>query len=295
MAAFRDEQPDEAMTDFTYRVRRSARLKSLMLSRLLRKTPFDFVGHPRVVALVGDYIGDQIRARGRYEDDILRLLECEILPRGSAGVALDIGANIGNHSLFLALRFDRVIAFEPNPTTRRLLEFNLALNATGNVDVRPVGLSNRSGSERLITHAGNLGASRIGPGTAVEAADEVTIQLVQGDEQIGSSCDVAFIKLDVEGHEHEALQGLRATIERCQPIILIEQLADVIDPVTGSSPSHDLLRDLGYQAFEVRPGQSNPLLRGLAELVTGRVSQRMVRVDRLEPRDHPALLFMPGR
>jgi FkbM family methyltransferase len=51
--------------------------------------------------------------------------------------------------------------------------------------------------------------------------------------------DPAFVKLDVQGHEHPALLGLRATIERSRPVLMIE---------SAGEDSHRMLLEMGYQA-----------------------------------------------
>ena len=287
------------MTIHRYRIRRWQRLRSLVLARLLRAWPYDFDRHPPVAAIVGDYIGDEIRARGRYEDSFLRLLADEVLSGAKRRVALDIGANIGNHCLFLARHFDRVVAFEPNPVARHLLNANLAINRIENVRVDARGLSDQAGSESLVVKAGNLGASHVkgarDDGRRWGSSGEVAIELTTGDQCLDPEADIDFIKLDVEGFEHEVLQGLLGTIRRCRPILMLEQLGEAIEGATGTSPSHQLLTGLGYRAFEIRP--SPPIrpnvLRLLVELASGRVAQRLAEVDRLERRNYSALIFLP--
>src|SRR5690349_23973190 len=197
------------MTRHRYKIRRGERLKSLLLSKLLRSVRFDFERRPLTVAIVGDYIGDEIRARGRYEDAYLRFLEETVFPPLKQGVALDIGANIGNHTLALCRHFRTVIAFEPNPVARNLLETNLRLNAVGNVRVEPLALSNASGRSRLLVKQGNLGASHLSAARQ-DSSDwrdsaEVEIELAVGDERLADA-DIRFIKLDVEGHERAVLE-----------------------------------------------------------------------------------------
>jgi FkbM family methyltransferase len=284
------------MTRYRHRIRRGERLKSLLLSRLLRSVRFDFERRPLTVAIVGDYIGDEIRARGRYEDGYLRFLEETVFPPGKEGDALDIGANIGNHTLALCRHFRTVIAFEPNPVARSLLETNLRLNAVDNVRVEPLALSNSNGTARLLVKQGNLGASHLRTAredsSAWRNSAEVEIKLAVGDERLGDA-DVRFIKLDVEGHEHAVLRGLQETIGRCRPAIMLEQLAEAIDGAAGTSPSHALLSGLGYSAFEIRSAGGAGFLRSLLEIVTGRTSQSLVKLERLERRNYPALLFLP--
>lgn len=285
----------------SYRIGRWERLRSLVLARLMRAWPFDFAQHPPVAAIVGDYIGDEIRARGRYEDGYLRLLAEKVLAGPNRRVALDIGANIGNHCLFLARHFDQVIAFEPNPVARHLLNANLAINRIDNVSVIAAGLSDREDTATLVVKAGNLGASHVkgvrDDGRAWKDSGEVAIELTTGDTCLDPKARIDFIKLDVEGVEHEVLQGLVGTIRRCRPIVMLEQLGDGVDEVKGTSPSHQFLTKLGYRAFEIQaaPHLGSSILRGLIEAVTGRISQKLIERERLERRNYPALIFLPDR
>ena len=54
------------------------------------------------------------------------------------------------------------------------------------------------------------------------------------------SIEPALIKIDVQGAETEVVHGLRETIGRCQPVILIE---------APSREVHDLLGQIGYRPF----------------------------------------------
>jgi FkbM family methyltransferase len=57
-----------------------------------------------------------------------------------------VWANIGNHSVFLASHFAKVIAIEPNPNAALLMEANLAANDLRNVELYHVGFSECTGS-----------------------------------------------------------------------------------------------------------------------------------------------------
>jgi FkbM family methyltransferase len=67
----------------------------------------------------------------------------------SGEVFVDAGANVGQYTVPLASRFSRVLAVEPNPMARSLLERNLALNAVQNVRVVPYALAATPGRLRL--------------------------------------------------------------------------------------------------------------------------------------------------
>lgn len=201
-------------------------------------------GH-RMAIYANDLIGIQINQFGLYERDALELLFQFLEPLKEVfaqGTALDIGANIGNHTLFFAQRFARVHAFEPHPTTAELLRLNTQW--VGHVSVYAHGLGDVRGQFDLIEHAANLGGSsiRIGDSTggqvlpiAVERLDDLALDL-QG---------LCFIKIDVEGFEAQVLRGSKATLAERQPLVVLEQHESEF--TEGSTESIRFLSSLGYR------------------------------------------------
>jgi FkbM family methyltransferase len=143
--------------------------------------------------------------------------------RGKPGaVMLDIGANIGNHAIYLSNSFDRIICFEPSPYIAERLTKNITLSRLTNIEVHTVGLSNREAALHYkLDTSGNLGASHF-----LSEADEQTIELpvCRGDDHLSRKGlnRVDFIKVDVERHEVEVFEGLKLTISRRRPIIAFE-------------------------------------------------------------------------
>jgi FkbM family methyltransferase len=165
-----------------------------------------------------------------YEPDELALIKRHF----AGGTFVDVGANVGNHSVFAAkvLRAPRVVAFEPEPLTARLCEINIALNGCGErISLHRMGLSDRAGRARAAVHDQHLGCTRLIP------ADDGGIQLVRGDELLGSD-EVGFIKIDTEGFELQVLAGLEATIERCRPRLFVEVENEQIDRFKDFCLSH---------------------------------------------------------
>lgn len=175
----------------------------------------------RQILFATDKIRDPIQRNHRsgrfYEQQELDEIKA-IFPIG--GVFVDIGANVGNHTLFVSsfLSPAKVIPFEPNPLAYRLLVANVALNGLGgtvDLDHIGVGLSDvASGGYSMTEQHKNLGGARM-------VAGEGEIEVIRGDQALaGVSPDL--IKIDVEGMEMAVLEGLEQTIGRTFPKLLIE-------------------------------------------------------------------------
>jgi FkbM family methyltransferase len=163
-----------------------------------------------------------------YAEDELKLIR--EFYRGGAFV--DVGANVGNHSLFAErILGARVIAIEPVPEACKVLRCNIALNDS---DIRhlPFGLSDRPGRASYSSPAGNLG------GTALTEDPTGPIELRVGDDLIE---DIGFLKVDAEFMELEVLRGLRNTITRQRPDLIVE----VSDP--NISGFQRLVSEWGYE------------------------------------------------
>ncbi|HEV3400345.1 MAG TPA: FkbM family methyltransferase [Acidimicrobiales bacterium] len=193
-----------------------------------------------------DHILRVIRTQRRfYESDLLDHLAGHG-PRG--GVYVDVGANIGNHSVFFG-RFlaDRVVAIEPDPHLVRLLVRNLRANGVARWTALPVAVGARPGTGRLSSregYEGNAGAQRVVP---AGAADGPTVPVDTLDRLLAGlgepvADDVRLVKLDIEGMELEALEGARHLLEAQRPDIVAEAAGDV-----EHAGLHALLSGCGYR------------------------------------------------
>ena len=156
--------------------------------------------------------------RGRfYEMAELRQI-AEVFPKG--GTFVDIGANVGNHSLFAALFFNagRVIPFEPNAKAYRLLIQNvLANNLLSVFDLSKLGVGlsrDRQGGFGMEPRQRNLGAAKM-----LEGSGEIDVYA--GDALL-SDTKPDLIKIDVEGMEMPVLHGLAQAIKRNRPMLFVE-------------------------------------------------------------------------
>jgi FkbM family methyltransferase len=166
-----------------------------------------------MVALHTAY-ADELRDAGR-EATMSRLFAEAATP---GALVVDVGAHLGWLSMQAARRVGpagRVIAFEPNPRTRPLLEHNLRDNGLADrVRIEPRALGARPG--RLSFYLSPAGDTSSLHRQAAED-EPVEVEVVTGDAVLAGGPAPSVIKLDVEGGELDALAGLEATIHRAGP------------------------------------------------------------------------------
>lgn len=151
-----------------------------------------------------------------YEPDELMIMS-KVFPVG--GRFLDIGANVGNHSLFFAkyMKAEYVLPFEVNPRVIDLLRTNIMINGLGavcNLDQLGIGLHNENVNDAGIRfRERNIGGARVQLG-------EGDLQLRKGDDVIDEPFDL--VKIDVEGAEINVLEGLTRFIKAYRPHLFVE-------------------------------------------------------------------------
>jgi FkbM family methyltransferase len=182
-----------------------------------------------------------------FHDSFERSLARRLLAGG--GDALDVGAHVGLYTVSMASDLrgrGRVLAFEPNPTSRGRLAENIALNGLDNVVVVPAGASASPGEASLsFPEGGDSAWSSIGDG-GHEDWTRVTIALTTIDEEVERhGLRPAFVKMDVEGHEAAALLGMERTIGDAQPALLLE-----LSPETAGELEAELA-GRGYEVYAV--------------------------------------------
>jgi FkbM family methyltransferase len=151
------------------------------------------------------------------------------------GVVLDIGANVGSHSINFARVADVVHAFEPQPRIFYNLCANLMLNLVYNVVPYNMALGSYCGETTVVALDPTLPGSPMGVPVGV-GSQPTRIQTI---DSLGIS-PIHFIKIDVEGHELEVLKGGIKTLLDENPIVYVEiHRAELIDQVRAYMHSLD--------------------------------------------------------
>lgn len=257
--------------------------------------------YPNLACFAFDSITSEIIVFGRFEKMALDAVFSRFDPsRFAHTAAVDIGANIGNHSLYFAERFARVYAIEASPKTFALLSFN----AQYSEKITPinVALGERRGKLMFAEHRNEAGRSGIldfaskmcdvlrnQPGRVYEVE-------VQTGDCVLSQIDapISLIKIDVEGFEASVLKGLKATIAKHQPIILLEQLASEVK--TGTSETIEILRTLGYHQFYSPESnrRGGRRVRLISRLLFGDKIE-LVPIEKFAPKHYPMVLCLSSR
>ena len=185
-----------------------------------------------------------------YEPHIERLLTRMC---GQGAVVLDVGANVGFHTLKMASLVGpqgRVYAVEPNSENCRLILLGAEQNGFTNIELLPIALSDRRGWVYFSTHIGSNGGIAHRAGGAWESSGTVVPTFALDELRIPR---VDVIKIDVEGAEYRALKGGEETLRRDRPVIICEFSMEMTARVSGISGVEFLrwISDLGYDAYVI--------------------------------------------
>jgi FkbM family methyltransferase len=199
-----------------------------------------------------------------YDAPVAEFLRERVKP---GALCLDVGANVGVYVLQFAhwSRPDgRVVAFEPNPGARAVLESHVRMNGLEpRVRIVPAAVGETAGEEILYA-AGNEGMSRLGePNKAlVGKVNEIKVPVVTLDQYCSAhALEPDWLFLDIEGFEIAALSGAREVIKRRRGRmgLVVEMHPNVWDSAnTTRAGTESLLAELGLRAVPLT-GQSDSL------------------------------------
>ena len=173
----------------------------------------------------------------------------------AGGWVIDVGANVGHYTARLSQLVGptgRVLAFEPVPETFELLAANMAAAGARNVTLFNVAASTQIGVAGVSLPHFSSGLTNYYMAGITSGEGEFKV-LTAPVDSVMPSARVSLVKIDVEGHELQALRGMRALLQRDRPRLIVE----------GASPEVEtFLRELGYTFAEL-PGSPNRLFSAL--------------------------------
>jgi FkbM family methyltransferase len=193
------------------------------------------------------------------------------------GFFMDIGANVGQTLIKLrAVNEERpYVGFEPNPECVHYFNVLVEKNKFKNVDLIPVGLFDQNSVLTLKLYSDSStdqGASLIENFRDTEVRQKINVPVFEY-RQIADTHgfqEMAMIKIDVEGAELEVLTGLKSTIIKNQPVILVEILPayvkDLTDRVIRQNKIGQLVKELSYDILRIHKSHSKRNVERLEKL-----------------------------
>lgn len=258
---------------------------------------------PRLWCLPSDFLGKHIICNGVFEREtmeyVARVLDICAPVSKTQSVFLDIGANVGNHTCFFAHRFALTIAVEPSSVVASILRSNVLLNDLwSKVTVMEAAFSEYSGTAMHYnaTNDNLAGSSLDNTRKDTKSAIGKEVSVITGDEAVfrtvPSGAVIAFVKIDVEGHEYSVIQGLVETLRRDQPVLVFEA-----DAGPSGQKCLDLLRQIGYCKFIEIVGDADSekpaFVRFARRMISGTRTIEVREIAKAEPRYYEAILALP--
>lgn len=163
-------------------------------------------------------------------------------------IVYDLGANTGIHSLLfsrLVGTSGKVYAFEPIAKNIREIESVKSLNGAANIRVIGQAVSNFNGSAKFKIGRHNKQGSLVGIGC--ETDEEVQVSVTTLDKLIADGLEPPdFVKIDVEGAEHAALEGLSGSLNTAHPVFAIDLHTPEQDQRVGQ-----FFKQRGYRVYRL--------------------------------------------
>jgi FkbM family methyltransferase len=184
-------------------------------------------------------------------------------------LVLDVGANVGQYGRRLrdwTGYAGRIVSFEPTRDAYRALAAEAARD--GRWEALPYGLSDGAGAATIHVPLGHSDLSSISPltpvGLAVAEGAEVvteTIELRRLDDVAGellAPADRVLLKVDVQGHEREVLDGAAATLDRVVAVECELPLVAMYDRATGFLELVSQLSEAGFAPVGLESNYIDP-------------------------------------
>ena len=222
---------------------------------LILKTRYDF--YLMIDPVKDNGVERSIYNTGTYEKGTLFVIG-NILREGD--IFVDVGANIGLMSLFatsIVKDTGKIIAFEPNPETLRILKSNIELNNASNIETSYYALGKEEKEAKVYDRWDyNRGsATLIKPEIETDSYDVHVIPLVN---YFKKDPTIRLIKIDVEGYELEALMGTGNILAGKEPPMLIVECSEMRDNTSkeGLVELYEFLKGVNqYRLFKSLKGK----------------------------------------
>lgn len=269
-----------------------------LLARRARKRP------AKMFVEISSTIDRHILSEGLFEKGVIEALRYIIAKTGFTDLMIDIGANIGNHSVALAPLFKQVEAVEPHPVLFGILNANARLNKLDQITCHNFGLGGAAGTVTLEESPVEHSISRVAERSVLppetfglstsQFGNKYTITLESAFDFVSrysSLLPKTFIKIDVEGMEQEIIESIVPLLEKYHPIVGFEMFSKAQPGLISLAQSLP-----GYELYAIRMHDvgANKLWRSVKLVFRGR-KNTLVKVDPEKLDDvYPLMLLVPA-
>ncbi len=201
-----------------------------------------------------DTVSNEMNIDGFYEKEQLEVIK----PFLDNNIFLDIGSNLGNHTLYFNKNFKEIYCFEPHPLSYSLLKLNTKYKS--NIKIFNFGLSEKSKTANIkIKSQKNISGENFKNNNDIDK-DSITedVFFKNFDELYNFKDSLSFIKIDVEGNELDVIKSMTKNLENNSANILLE--FDV-DNFSEKNEIISLLKSVGYRYFYFFETNKIPNLR----------------------------------
>lgn len=229
----------------------SVRLKKFTDTRLVtlnhNNKSFQLYISPR-----NGFIDNYIFLYGVYESFILDIIKEHLRP---GMTFVDIGANIGQHSMYAASIVGKegsVYAFEPIPHVyEQLISSSKANNFDSIIRAKNFAIGKEASTETLYISSKNIGGSSFV--NQEESNEKITVTIKNGDIELLSLPKIDMVKIDVEGYEYEVLSGIEKSLTKNHPVMLLEFSGYFYEKQNNNHGGKilSLLKNIGYTLYDI--------------------------------------------
>lgn len=230
-----------------------------------RRNVYRNLGNHKLIVDSAELIGRSILKTGHFSRDLLQsmieYLTCtDALPADS--VFVDVGANIGTHSIYASLtgRFRNLVCIEPDPANFELLAANIALNGLGSrATLLNAGAGEQEGHLRLYRVDQNGGASTLVTPTNGAVRNAVDVKIRRLDDvldQLGIAPErIGLMWIDTEGFEPAVWKGMPRLLA-ARPNIVLE-----FSPrIYGAAATRAFCAEIAYKYHRIMGFEAGKLI-----------------------------------
>lgn len=223
--------------------------------RLVRFSPQEMLvevqGNKMYITPPDSALGRELLLWGNYEKGEVRVFH-ELIRRGMNVV--DLGANIGYFTLIAAKLVGpegKVFAFEPEPGNFSLLQRNVNMNGYRNVTLVQKAVSDKNGVEELHLCSDSWGHSL---SSFKRDAGSISVPVTSLDQFFSEDVAIDFIKMDIEGAEGKAMQGMERILGKggVKAMVVEFHFSELESQGSSFEEAWHQFKTLGFEFYEMR-------------------------------------------